>query len=182
MSRKYKFRDDSRLYFVTFAVVAWIDVFTRAAYKDTLLDTLRYCQHNKGLELYAYCIMPNHVHMIIGSNKAPLAAIMRDLKSFSAKQLLKEIQEHPHESRKEWMLHLMRQAGESNSNNTKFQFWVQHNKPIELANNAMMNQKLAYIHRNPVAAGFVDQEEAWLYSSAKDYYGHKGLIDIMFVE
>ena len=58
MSRKYKFRDDGRLYFVTFAVVAWIDVFTRAAYKDTFLDTLRYCQNNKGLELYAYCITP----------------------------------------------------------------------------------------------------------------------------
>ena len=80
------------------------------------------------------------------------------------------------------MLQLMRQAGENNSNNTTFQFWVQHNKPIELANNAIMDQKLAYIHNNPVAAGFVDQEEAWLYSSAKDYYGEKGLIEIMFID
>ena len=182
MSRKYKFNDDSRLYFVTWAVVAWIDVFTRAEYKDTLLDALRYCQQNKGLELYGYCIMPNHVHMIIGSNKVPLADIMRDLKSFSAKQLIKQIQAHQQESRKEWMLNVMRQAGEKNSNNTHFQFWSQHNKPIELNSYSIMAQKLAYIHNNPVAAGFVDQEEAWLYSSAKDYYGGKGMIDIMFIE
>ena len=182
MSRKYKFRDDDRLYFVTFAVVAWIDVFTRAEYKDTLLDTVRYCQQHKGLELYAYCIMPNHVHMIIGSHKQPLVDIMRDLKGFSAKQLLKQIQAHPQESRKEWMLNLMRQAGAKNSNNTHFQFWMQHNKPIELDTNAIMDQKLDYIHNNPVVAGFVDQPDAWLYSSAKDYYGQKGLIDIMFIE
>ena len=112
----------------------------------------------------------------------PLADIMRDLKSFSAKQLIKQIQAHQQESRKEWMLNVMRQAGEKNSNNTHFQFWSQHNKPIELNSYSIMAQKLAYIHNNPVAAGFVDQEEAWLYSSAKDYYGGKGMIDIMFIE
>ena len=162
MSRKYKFRDESKRYFVTFAVVYWIDIFTRREYKDSLLNTLRYCQLNKGLELYAYCIMPNHVHMSIGSNKAPLANIMRDLKGFSAKQLIKQIQNHPHERRKEWILQRMRRAGSANGNNTKFQFWLQHNKPIELSSNAIMDQQLAYIHNNPVAAGFVDQEEGWL--------------------
>ena len=91
MRRKYKFRADSKRYFVTFAVVYWLDIFTRTAYKDSLLNTLRYCQLNKGLELYAYCIMPNHVPMIIGSSKEPLANIMRDLKGFSAKQLIKQI-------------------------------------------------------------------------------------------
>ena len=108
MSRKYKFGDNSQLYFVTFAVVGWIDVFTRTEYKDVLLDTFRYCQAHKGLELYAYCIMPNHVHMLIGSHQEPLANVMRDLKSFSAKQLIKRIQAHPGESRKEWILSLMR--------------------------------------------------------------------------
>jgi putative transposase len=182
MSRKYKFRDLRSLYFVTFAVVYWIDVFTRSEYKDTLLDAFRTCQEKKGLEIYSYCIMPNHVHMIIGSNQEPLPAIMRDLKGFSSKQLIKQIQSHPGESRKEWMLDLMAKAGEKNSNNTKFQFWLQHNKPIELNNNAIMDQKLAYIHNNPVVAGFTDREEAWLYSSARDYQGEKGLLDIQFID
>jgi putative transposase len=182
MSRKYKFRDPGSLYFVTFAVVHWIDVFTRSEYKDTLLDVFRYCQKNKGLEIYAYCIMSNHVHLIIGSNQEPLAAIIRDLKGVSSKRLIKQIQEHPGESRKEWMLDLMAKAGEKNSNNTKFQFWLQHNKPIELNNNAIMDQKLAYIHNNPVVAGFTHRQEAWLYSSARDYHGEKGLLDIQFID
>jgi len=126
--------------------------------------------------------MTNHVHMIIGSHQAPLENIMRDLKGFSSKLLIKQIQTHPHESRKEWMLNLMSKAGEKNSNNTKFQFWIQHNKPIELSNNEILAQKLGYIHKNPVIAGLVDREEAWLYTSARDYYGGKGLLDIMFID
>jgi hypothetical protein len=67
MSRKYKFQDQDRLYFVSFAVVYWIDALTRKLYKDIIIDSLRYCQQAKGLELYAYCLMTNHVHLIIGS-------------------------------------------------------------------------------------------------------------------
>ena len=81
VSRKYKIRDQDKLYFVTFAVIRWLDVFTRNLYKDIFLDSLRYCQENKGLELCAYCIMTNHIHMIIGRNKeVGLDAIIRDLK------------------------------------------------------------------------------------------------------
>ena len=67
MSTKYKFRDDNELYFVSFATVNWIDVFSRQAYRDIFLESLVYCQENKGMELYAYCIMTNHVHLIIGT-------------------------------------------------------------------------------------------------------------------
>ena len=81
MSTKYKFKDNDKLYFVSFATVFWIDVFSRKLYRDIFLDSLRFCQHNKGLELYAYCIMSNHVHLIIGSTKTPLASLMRDLKN-----------------------------------------------------------------------------------------------------
>lgn len=65
MSIKYKIRDQSQLHFLTFAVVEWIDVFTRNEYKDVLIESLKYCQKQKGLLLYAYCIMTNHVHLII---------------------------------------------------------------------------------------------------------------------
>src|ERR1700733_7662194 len=95
MSRKYKFNDPSKLHFVTFTVIQWIKVLARDEYKNTLLDVFKYCQQKKGLEIYAYCIMPNHVHMVIGSNKEPLADIMRDLKGFSSKQLIRQIQAHP---------------------------------------------------------------------------------------
>ncbi|MEQ9426860.1 MAG: transposase, partial [Cyclobacteriaceae bacterium] len=67
MSIKYKIRDQTKLHFVTFAVVYWIDVFSRKSYRDIVVDSLRYCQKEKGLELYAWCIMSNHVHLIIGT-------------------------------------------------------------------------------------------------------------------
>jgi putative transposase len=153
MSRNYKFRDQQKLYFVSFATVNLIDVFIRREYKDIFADSLKYCQKNKGLELYAWCIMSSHVHLIIGSIGEKMEDIMRDLKRHTSKALLKAISENPQESRREWMLWMFERAGERNSNNDKFQFWQQHNNPIELYNNDVMQQKMDYLHSNPVEAG-----------------------------
>jgi putative transposase len=82
MSRKYKFNDSQKPYFVSFAVVDWVDLFTRNVYRDILVDSLRYCQKEKDLELYAWCIMLSHVHLIISSKTSDLSDIMRDMKGF----------------------------------------------------------------------------------------------------
>lgn len=126
--------------------------------------------------------MTSHVHMIIGSEQRKLESIVRDMKSYTSMRLRKAIQENPQESRKEWMLWMMERAGKRNTNNKDFQFWQQHNHPIELDSNYLMEQKLDYIHNNPVEAGFVELPEEWLYSSARDYAGGKGLIDILLIE
>ena len=182
MSRKYKFRDQNKLYFVSFAVVYWIDVFIRNEYKEIILRSIQFCQKEKGLEIYAWCIMTSHIHLIIGTHGNRMQDILRDLKTYTSNNLRKCIQENRIESRKEWILRLMKCAGNSRSNNNQFQFWQQHNKPVELVSNYMMDQKLNYIHSNPVRAGFVESPEYYLYSSAKDYYGGRGLLDIMFIE
>ncbi len=184
MSRKYKFRDNDKLYFVSFATVYWIDVFIRDEYRHLLLDSLRHCQEKKGLEVYAWCLMTSHVHLIIGSQGEKMQDILRDFKSFTSRQMRQAIQEHPQESRREWMLWMMERAGRKNSNNQKsgFQFWQQHNQPIELFSNHVMQQKLDYVHRNPVEAGFVSAPEDYVYSSARDYAGEKGLLDIILIE
>ncbi len=182
MSRKYKFYEKTDIYFVTYSVIQWIDVFTRNEYRDVLLDSWNYCIRNKGLKIYAWCIMTNHVHMIISSEKDELSDIMRDMKSFTSTTIKKMIQGNPVESRKLWMLKLMRDAGMKNKNNNAFQLWQQHNHPILLDSNFLLDQKLDYIHNNPVKAGFVDEPEAYLYSSARDYAGVKGLIDVELIE
>jgi len=79
------------------------------------------------------------------------------------------------------MMWLMEKSGSKNSNNRNWQFWQQHNKPIELLNEEMFYQKLEYIHNNPVEAGFVRNEEEWKYSSAGDFYGMKGLIELSYI-
>jgi len=165
MSRKYKFRDNSQLNFVSFATVNWIDVFIRNEYKDVLLDSLRFCQLRKDLELYAWCIMTSHVHLIIGSRGTPMEYIMRDFKSFTSTTLRKAISENLIESRREWMLWMFERAGKYNINNKDWQFWQQHNNPIELYDRKIMEQKLDYLHNNPVEAGFVSSPTDWIYSS-----------------
>ncbi|MDQ3291337.1 MAG: transposase [Bacteroidota bacterium] len=145
MSRAYKTYEDG-LFFVTLAVVGWIDVFTRREYSDCLIQNLKYCQEKKGLQLYAYCIMSSHVHLIAASETGKLSDIMRDFKSFTAKQLLQLIQNNPQESHKEGMLYLFRHFSSKSNHNIEFQFWQNHNHPIDLNTNELIEQKLNYIH------------------------------------
>ncbi len=170
MSTRYKFRDQDQLYFVSFAVVNWIDLFIRNEYKDIMLASWRHCQAKKGLEIYGWCIMSSHIHMIIGTHGEKLGNIMRDMKKHTSIALKEAIKQHPAESRREWMLGMMKTAGEKNSQNNEFQLWQQDNHPIELFDQKILHQKLDYIHYNPVVAGIVENPEDYLYSSARDYY------------
>ncbi|MES2064170.1 MAG: transposase [Bacteroidota bacterium] len=85
MSHQYRVRDLEEVYFVTFTIVDWIDVFTRPAYKELIINSLKYCQQNKGLELYAYCLMTNHLHLLVSAQlPAKLSDIIRDFKKLSS--------------------------------------------------------------------------------------------------
>lgn len=178
MSRKYKFNNQEGLYFVSFAVVYWIDVFIRHDYFITVTDSLNYCRKNKGMEIYAWCIMPSHVHLVFRANNNNPGVLLKEFKTFTSKKLQQAIFENSRESRKEWMLWMMEKAGSKNSNVTHRQFWQQHNQPIELWSPEVTDQKIDYIHQNPVEAGFVSEPHHWKYSSATDYSGGKGLLEI----
>ncbi|WP_375578766.1 transposase [Marivirga tractuosa] len=183
MGRKYAIRNQESFYFVTFTVVYWLDVFTRIEYRNILLESIRHCQDEKGLNVGAWCIMTNHAHMIIGSEgKSNLEDIIRDMKSYTSRHIRKYMENNPLESRKDWMIWMMQRAGKKKSNNKDFQFWQQHNHPIELTSNELIEQRLDYIHNNPVKAGFVETPSDWLYSSARDYEGRKGLLEIFYLD
>lgn len=181
MSRNYQFRDSEEIYFVSFATVFWIDIFTRNRYRNIFLESIRFCQKEKGLEVYAWCLMTNHVHLIISSHDKPLSDILRDLKKYTSVKIIEDIEANSQESRQEWFLWMFSYAGKKNSNNTTYQFWQQNNYPIELNNVKMCQEKLEYIHQNPVVAGFVDNARDWLYSSARDYEEEQGLLDILYL-
>ncbi len=68
MGLKYRIRNQSDLYFVTFTAINWVDIFIRESYRQIFIDSVKYCQQNKGLVVGAYVIMTSHVHMIIGTN------------------------------------------------------------------------------------------------------------------
>lgn len=179
MSHKYKFRNPKAIYFITFSVVGWVDVFTRDVYRDIIIESFNWCIKNKGLVVHAWVIMTNHVHMIVSKKgNYELENIMRDMKKFTSVNVIEEIRRNSIESRKEWMIRIFKEAGQANSQNTKYQFWQHGNHPIELDNNKIMDQKLDYIHNNPVEHGFSNEIECYNWSSAVDYAGLKGLVEI----
>ncbi len=125
MSRKYKFHDNDKLYFISFAVVNWIDFFVREEYNQEIIKSWEDSIKNKGLQIYGWCIMTSHVHMIIGSNgKMKLDKIVGEMKSFTSTRFRNLLSENPQESRKEWMMWIacpdssgFERAGKKNSNN-----------------------------------------------------------------
>ena len=173
MSRNYKIHDQEDLHYLTYATVGWVDVFTRPSYKDILVESLRYCQQAKGLELFAWCIMSNHVHLIARARPGYLLQdILRDHKKFTAKAVVKAIEENPQESRREWLLaHLRTSEG-------GIQLWQHDLHPIWLRRTDIIQQKLRYIHRNPVEEGLVEEPHHYLYSSARDEAGLPGMLKL----
>jgi len=168
MSEKYKTHSDG-LYFVSFSVVGWMDVFVRRKYQEILIESFAYCQKNKNMKIYCYCIMPSHVHFITYSENGELSNILRDMKSITAKSLIKAIEENSQESRKEWMMDKFEYYGKQSSQTQKYQFWKHDNHPFFLFTPAMIKQKVDYIHDNPVEAGFVNQPQDWRMSSANEH-------------
>ena len=175
----YPIRDQQGLYFITFTVVSWVDVFTRPIYKDLVIDSLRYCQQRKGLELYAYCLMTNHLHLIARAAEGhELSAIVRDFKKFTARAVFREIEQLPTESRRQWLRWLLTQEGERNPDNTHFQLWQQRSHGMELRNEEMVRQRLHYTHENPVRAGICYKAEDYVYSSASFYAGLEAVLPV----
>ncbi len=178
MSRKYKFHNKQGLYFVSFAIVYWIDVFTRERYFSILAASIEYCRKEKGMELYAYCFMPSHVHLVFRSGNGNPSGLIRDFKKHTTKKVIEAIQDNSQESRREWLLWMFEKAGKEKGNVSKYQFWQHHNKPIELWTDKVIEQKIDYIHNNPIESGFVINAIDWKYSSARNYQDDQTVLKI----
>ncbi len=181
MSRKYKFNNKEGLYFVSFATVSWIDVFIREEYCRVIVESLDYCRKHKGMEIYCWCIMPSHVHLIMRANEGNPEIVLGRMKEFTSKKIVELIRDNQQEIRREWMLRMFEEAGTGRSNVKTNQFWQHHNKPIELWTAEVTRQKMDCIHNNPVVSGFVLEPQHWQYSSPIDYCGGKGLLEMDFV-
>ncbi|HOY39084.1 MAG: transposase [Bacteroidales bacterium] len=180
---KYIIRNQNAVHFLTFTVIDWVDVFTRKEYKLELVDAMNYCIKEKGLIVYAWVIMSNHIHCLWQASEGyNLSGIIRDYKKFTAKKIIKLIEEYP-ESRKVWMLKKFAFAGKRLNRITKYKFWKDDNHAIEIDSfdTEVLLQKLDYIHNNPVKSMIVLEPQDYVFSSAKDYCNEKGLVDIIVV-
>ena len=157
-------------HFLTFSLVGWIDLFTRKECCDIAIESLKYCQINKGLEIYGYVIMPSHIHLVCKRTDGKrLSDFIRDFKSFTSKQFIQFVETDNRESRKDWLLHMFRFHAKYNPKNEEFQVWQNTSYPVELYNNTLIDQKINYTHQNPVRAGIVTEESYYHYSGANPF-------------
>lgn len=180
MPTGYKINEQDRLYFVTLQIVDWIDLFTRKAYRDIVISNLDYCRKNKGLIIYAYVIMSNHIHMLLQSEQNYLSGTLRDFKSYTSKVILENLQTRD-ESRRKWLLNMFEYAAKKHKRNSNYQVWTHDNHAELIYSNKFIEQKLNYIHMNPVKAGIVRNPEDYLYSSATNYAGIESLLEVELV-
>ena len=177
MTTGYKIEAPLHAHFLTFQVIDWVDVFSRKEYRDIALQSLDFCRKGKGLQIWAYVIMTNHIHAILSARDGNLPAIIRDFKRFTATHIIKAIQT-PQESRSDWMLKRFEFAARSNVRSSHHQFWTHENHAEVNYSQDFFIQKLTYIHMNPVRAGWVLKPEDWYCSSLRNYLGLPAPIEI----
>jgi len=167
MTEMYKIQPKG-LYFVTLTVVGGIDVFTRCEYCDLLVDNLNYCIDNKRLRVYEYAILPSQLYLIadVEEGKSNLPKVLRDLKSYSAKQILRAISEHPEEPRKEWLMRLFHFFANRYQHDSEHHFWQFGNQPIDLEKLVKKDKPVPSPLDKLQKAGFVDHPSHYVYCSA----------------
>jgi REP element-mobilizing transposase RayT len=181
MSTGYQITAQDEVHFVTFQVVKWVDIFTRKVYRDIVIESLRFCQQHKGLEIFAFVIMSNHVHLLVRSEREALSNTIRDFKSYTGKKILEAIETEA-ESRREWMLNVFEFSARQHKRNETYQIWTHENHAEVVYGNRFIDSKVNYIHENPVRAGIVEKAEDYLYSSARNYAGLDGVLEVIPVK
>ena len=168
MTKNYKSKDPGIPYFVTFTVVEWLNVFTKPEYMEILKDSLDYCRKEKGMKLYGYVFMTNHIHLVISTEKedTKLWEIIRDFKKYTAQKVIQKVKEIEN---RDWILNIMKEEGAKRSTNTQYQFWIQDDYAEEIQSDEFFYQKINYIHDNPVRAKIVINQSDYVWSSAKEY-------------
>ncbi|HVP09644.1 MAG TPA: transposase [Phycisphaerae bacterium] len=162
-----RYRADEHLpYFCTITVLDWTPVFIESRYIDPLLELLSFCRLKKGLRLFAFVVMPNHLHLIAAADD--LHAMMRDFKRFTSRTIHERLLADGRHTVLAW---LEQAAQRARRQREEFSFWEDGFHPQAICTAAVLQQKLRYLHDNPVRKGLVSAPEDWKYSSAAWYAG-----------
>lgn len=179
VSTGYKIEGDG-MFYLTFQIVGWVDLFTRRVYRDIAIESLKYCQQFKGLNLYAYVIMSNHIHLLAQSKTGDLSGIIRDFKNYTSTKFL-EVLNDSVESRRDWMKIVFEYHGKYKNKQTN-QIWTHENHAEHIYSDKFIKQKINYIHENPIRSGIVEKPEDYLYSSARNYADLDSLLDVIRID
>lgn len=168
MSERYKVINSQTPTFVTITITGWVDLFIRRTYTKIIDDSLNYCIKNKGLIVHAYVYMTSHIHLIVSSKDADLAAIIRDFKRHTSKELIIAINDI-NESRREWLLNKFSYEAKRSGRTKNYKLWQDGFHPVILDTNFKIDPRVKYIHYNPIDAGFVFHERDFVNSSYLGY-------------
>jgi putative transposase len=169
--------------YLTFNTVDWVDIFIRPVYKEVITDALNLYIEEKGLIVYAWCLMSNHLHLIADCKPSTtLALIERDFKRYTTTEILEAIDLEP-DLRREWMLQRFEHSSQSLKRIEKFQLWQSCSNPtlIEFKQVYKLQERILYVHENPVRDKIVLHPEDYIYSSAADYAGRKGPVNVTVI-
>ena len=169
---RYRFYENEYPYFMTATINSWLPVFTRQATADIVLDSWAHLQKEKHFQLLAYVILENHLHLIASAPK--ISSTMQSFKSWTARQII----DHLKEKGGRTLLRQLKATKLNHKTDSEFQVWQEGSHPKQIQSDEMMWQKVEYIHNNPVERGFVDEPIHWRWSSARNYAGQRGLIDV----
>ena len=171
-------------YFLTLNTVDKIDVFVRPAYKQAIADALNYFIETQGLVVYSWCLMTSHLHLIVRTREASAPAYFeRDFKKYTTPIILKTI-EMEMDFRRDWMMRHFEDYGKPLRRIEKFHLWQNCSGPLRIDNQQprWLLDRIAHIHENPVRERIVEQPEAYVFSSARDYAGIRGLVNVRVVQ
>jgi len=171
-SRYVIFQGDSTPYFLTATTVNWLPLFSNPTVAQIILDSLDFLEHQGRLTIMAYVLMENHVHLIALADN--LAKEIGDFKSFTARKCI----DHYQQQGNDFILEQLAENKLPNRIDRMYQFWQEGVHPQQIQDHAMLRQKIDYIHYNPVRRGYVDESEHWRYSSARNYAGLPGVLDV----
>jgi len=174
MSRsRYRFFETEYPYFITNTIVAWLPVFAQPSFVEIVLDSWRFLQRERGVQIFGYVVMENHLHWIAQGTDLPQQ--VGRFKSFTARSIIDAMEERGFKT----MLDELRFFKLRHKVDQKYQLWQEGSHPEQIQSDDMMLQKLGYAHDNPIRRGYVDEARHWRYSSARNYEGQKGLIDVV---
>jgi len=176
MRSRYKISELESPHFITCTIVGWLPIFTRAGYLDIITASLTFCRQQKGLHLHGYVILDNHLHLVVSSNN--LSEVIRDFKRHTAGEILALARQE----NKLWIVKQFEFSKPAHKSKSQHQVWQEGFHPQAITNEDMLRQKLEYIHFNPVRLGLVDRPEDWRYSSARNYLGRDGVLEIDLLE
>jgi hypothetical protein len=173
----HKIKDQSAMHYLKFEIMGGIDIFSHKIYRDIVLDSMQFCRRNKNLKIGAFSVMSNEIPTIWTAGNNNLSDIIRDFKTFTSKEITKAIQKE-YRSRRDWLLYMFNFYANRTNANDYFKVWTGDNHPEEIHDDAHLRAVLFQIHQSPVEAGLVSEPTHYLYSSARDFSGLNGIMEI----